>query len=78
MTFLPLPFCLPLGLQETLGARPRAWTLCLCVCLPAVASPRAKESWVRQETHGWRCHFPAWSREDPLKGRLGLLATDVT
>lgn len=72
-SFLPLPFCLPLGLQERLRYRLQARTPSLYVWVAAVASPRAEESWARQEIRGWRCCSFAWSREDPLKGIVGLL-----
>lgn len=68
-SFLPLPSCLPLGLQERCGDHSRhghcPWVSLTCCGI--------SKSWARQETHSWRCCFPAWSREDPLRDNLGLL-----
>jgi len=73
-----LPFCLPLGLQERFGGHLQARTLSLRVHFPAVASPRAEESWTRQETCGWRCcSLPGAART--LSGTAwACWATDVT
>lgn len=68
-SFLPLPSCLPLGLQERCGDHSRHGHF-PCASLTCCG---ISKSWATQKTHSWRGCFSAWSGDDPLRDNLGLL-----